>query len=79
MRNATARTRNSQKLLHQAEVRHVRHKWNQQQDYQSGNQYGEMILAPFRDAELGENPTRAEINLHFGNHSKVIKIRLPIA
>ena len=38
---------------------------DEQQNEQRGNQYRKVMLAPFRDVELSENPGWKEIDFHW--------------
>lgn len=39
--------------------------WDEQQNEQRGNEDRKVMLAPFRDMELGENPAWAKIDFHW--------------
>jgi hypothetical protein len=70
MRNTASGTGNPQELLHQAEMGHVGNDWNHQENEHRGNQYGKVMLTPFRDMEHCQNPTWTKINLHLKTCSK---------
>jgi hypothetical protein len=46
--------------------------WDEQQNEQRGNQYGDVMPATFRDAEPGEDPSWAKINFHLKSCSRFL-------